>query len=294
MVTGMPPAETEVTVGLVRSLLEDQRPDLAAIEPTLLANGWDNVSFRLGERLVARFPRRSLAAALIENEARWLPDLAPGLPLPVPVPLFVGEPGRGYPWRWTIVPWIEGNPAVDSDGLDLDACAVDLARFLRALHIPAPSEAPTNPYRGVPLSERHEATVERIERLGDLIDGPVAQRRWERAVSVPNHSGEPVWLHGDLHPNNLLVSDGRISGVIDFGDLTAGDPATDLAIAWIMLPEAGRARFYEEYGLADESTRERAAGWALSLATAYLAFSADTPTMGAIGLTTLDRLLGGD
>lgn len=288
----MPPAETEITVELVRSLLEDQRPDLADREVVLAASGWDNLSFRVGTDLVARFPRRSLAAGLIAHEAHWLPKLAGRLPLPVPTPLFLGRPGRGYPWQWSIVPWLAGRPAAGADTLDLEGCASALGGFLRALHEPAPPDAPENPYRGGPLRQRHEPTVERIDRLADIIDPGAARRRWEQACAAPEHGGPPMWIHGDLHPNNLLVSRGRITAVVDFGDLTGGDPATDLAVAWMLFPSDLRPLFVDAYGKADEPTWERAAGWAISLATAYLAFSADNPVMGEVGKVTLGRVLG--
>lgn len=287
----MPPAETEITVELVRSLLEDQRPDLADREVVLAASGWDNLSFRLGTDLAARFPRRSLAADLIVHEARWLPQLAERLSLPIPTPLFLGRPGHGYPWQWSIVPWLVGRPAAGVDTLDLGACASALGGFLRVLHEPAPPDAPENPYRGGPLQQRHEATMDRIDRLADHFDPGAARRRWEQACVAREHEGPPLWIHGDLHPNNLLVSGDRITAVIDFGDLTAGDPATDLAVAWMLFPTDLRPLFVDAYGGVDEHTWERAAGWALSMATAYLAFSADNRVMAEIGKVTLDRLL---
>ena len=287
----MPPAETEITIDLVRSLLTDQRPDLADLEISPFASGWDNLSFRLGDDFLVRLPRRAMAAELVVNEAHWLPELADRLPLPVPTPVFLGQPGRGYPWHWSIVPWMPGRPATETGELDLDACASDLGGFLRALHHPAPPEAPGNPYRGVPLAERHHAVVERIDRLGELIDSEQVRDRWERACAVAVHEGPPLWIHGDLHPGNLLISDGRISGVIDFGDITSGDPSTDLAVAWMIFPAGVRSVFVESYGGVDEASWERAAGWALSLATGYLSGSADNPAMGEIGMSTIDRVL---
>lgn len=290
MVAGKPPAEVEVTTSLVEAILRAQRPDLAGLGVSALGSGWDNTLFRIGDRLVARFPRRSMSAELIVNEARWLPQLARELPLPIPAPVFVGAPGQGYPWKWSIVPWLDGHPAV-SAWLDLDRCALDMGLFLKELHRPAPPEAPSNPYRGTPLVARHVATIERVEVLGDEVDGSAIRRRWEAACSAPVFSGAPSWIHGDLHPSNILVVDGRVSGVLDFGDLTSGDPATDLALAWMMFPPGPRSRFVEIYGRADEDTWERAAGWALSLAIAHLAHSADDPVMRAVALVTLNRVL---
>jgi aminoglycoside phosphotransferase (APT) family kinase protein len=291
MASNMPAAELDITPALVRSLLDSQLPDLAGAEVTLLANGWDNVLFRVGHALVARLPRRSVAAKLIENEARWLPQLGPRLPLPIPVPLFVGEPVDDYPWRWALVPWIRGNPVGVPDDLDGLRAAQDLGRFLRALHAPAPGDAPENPFRGIPLAARDDATRERIEILGSMVDGPAVLRAWEAALEVPEFNGEPVWLHGDLHPNNLLADGGRLTGVIDFGDITSGDPATDLSVAWMLFPPDLHPGFLEACGGVETGTWERARGWALSLATAYVAHSADNPAMARIGSATLDRLL---
>jgi aminoglycoside phosphotransferase (APT) family kinase protein len=287
----MPAAEVEITASLVESLLRSQRPDFAHLKVTLLANGWDNVSFRVGEALVARFPRREVATRLIENEATWLPMLAPHLSLAVPVPEFVGEPEEGYPWRWAIVPWIPGSPVGVSTDLDLPRAAESLGHFLRALHRPAPPDAPRNPFRGVPLQTRDPATRERILRLRAVVDTTSVSRVWDVAMDSPEFEGVPVWLHGDLHPNNLLASDGRLTGVIDFGDITSGDPATDLSVAWMLFPPDLAIQFRDSYGATDDGTWQRARGWALSLGTAYLAHSADNPTMGRIGETTLQRVL---
>jgi aminoglycoside phosphotransferase (APT) family kinase protein len=291
MASNMPAAELDITPALVRSLLDSQRPDLTDAEVTLLANGWDNVLFRVGHQLVARLPRRAAAANLIENEARWLPQLGPRLPLSIPVPLFVGEPVDDYPWRWTLVPWIPGNPVGIPDDLDGLKAAQDLGSFLRALHAPAPRDAPKNPFRGIPLAARDDATRERIEILGSMVDGPALLRAWEAGLEVPEFNDEPVWLHGDLHPNNLLAHSGRLTGIIDFGDITSGDPATDLSVAWMLFPPELHPGFLEACGGGETQTWQRARGWALSLATAYLAHSADNPAMARIGSATLDRLL---
>lgn len=291
MTTNMPSAEVEITAALVEALLRSQRPDLAHLNATPLANGWDNVSFRIGDSLVARLPRRSVAAQLIENEASWLPALAPHLPLSIPAPEFVGTPDMGYPWSWAIVPWIAGSPVGVSTYLDLPRAAETLGQFLGAMHRPAPPEAPENPFRGVPLKTRDASTRERILRLGSVIDATAALRVWAMTLGSPEFDDPPLWLHGDLHPNNLLASDGLLTGVIDFGDITAGDPATDLSVAWMLFPPDFQATFRDSYGDTDDPTWLRARGWALSLATAYLAHSADDPIMARIGETTLQRVL---
>lgn len=292
MVSDMPAAEVEVGVPLVRDLLADQFPALADRRVSLLANGWDNFMFKVGDDLVARLPRRSLSATLVEHEAEWLPSLAPGLPLPVPAPRHLGQPGRGYPWHWVISPWIEGRPPAAMGSLRDDEASGVLGGFLDALHRPAPPTAPENPYRGIPLRERDVSTRRRLADLAELVDAEHLLTLWETALAAPAHTGEPVWLHGDLHPLNLLAEDGRLTGVIDFGDLTSGDPATDLAIAWMLFDEPDRARFRAAYEKADDATWERARGWAITLATSHLANSANNPRMAAVGAVTIERLTG--
>lgn len=292
-VGNMPEAEVEVTVDVVRRLLERQRPDIAGHEVVPLAFGWDNVSFRIGTDLVARLPRRAIAVGLLRNEARWLPGLAAGLSLPIPAPVFVGEPGAGYPWPWSLVPFIPGEPAATTVGLDQERCARQLGEFLAALHQPAPRDAPANPYRGIPLTGRDAGVRERLEALADLVDRPRLESLWDQAMSAPPYTGSAPWIHGDLHPLNLLVVEGSLSGVIDFGDLTAGDPATDLAVGWMLFDSAHRARFRSSYGGGDHATWARARGWALSLGLAYLAHSADNPAMSETGSRTLAEVASG-
>lgn len=286
----MPPAEVEASGSLVTALLQDQRPELSHLPVVAIGFGWDNFSFRVGDDLVARLPRRKAAVRLVENEVRWLPEIASRLPLPVPAPLFAGDPGRGYPWPWTLAPWIPGERASSSAELDAVTTAGDLGAFLRALHRPAPRDAPRNPYRGIPLQERDRATRERIQALASRESEP-ALSLWNTAISEPPYEGPPVWIHGDLHPANLLTIDGRLSGVVDFGDITSGDPATDLAVAWMLLPAGDRTRFRDAYGGADDDAWTRARAWALSLALAMLFNSADNEEMESIGRTTLSSVL---
>lgn len=288
--TDMPGAEVEIDADLVRALVESQYPDLASLPVTHLSNGWDNVSFRLGRDRVVRLPRREIAVRLIEHEATWLPILAPSLPLPVPVPERVGRPGEGYPWPWLIVPFLPGTPAAIADEVDHAACANLMASFLRALHQPAPPDHPLNPYRGTPLDAREEPLRQRLPLL-DRHERDVVTRLWEESLASPVHDGAPMWIHGDLHPLNVLVENAVVSGVIDFGDITGGDPATDLAIVWNLLAPVQR-EFWSLYG-GDEALRLRARGWAIHLGLAYLANSADNPVMAAIGRSTIESVVAG-
>lgn len=289
----MPAAEIEVTPALVERLLAKQKPELADHPIELLSHGWDNVSFLIGSDLVARLPRRRLAAGLIANEVRWLPELAPSLPLPIPAPVFHGGPGAGYPWEWLIAPLLPGESASSAAGIDFETCARQLGSFLSSLHQPAPEDAPANPFRGGPLSDRDSSTRERLESLSNEVASDSLLEVWYRAVAAPRHEGPALWLHGDAHAGNLLVSAGELSAVIDFGDITGGDPATDLAVAWIFLPPEHRDVFWSAYGVRDEDLELRSRGWALSLGTAYLAHSADNPEMHAMGTKALAAVLEG-
>jgi len=293
----MPAAEVDVSPDLVRQLLATQHPDLADLPITVLANGWDNVMCRVGSELLARMPRRAAAAELVRHEQRWLPVLAPRLPLPVPAPVRVGRPGLGYPWSWSIVPLIPGQVAASTPAADPRQAATDLGGFLAALHTPAASDAPTHTTRGIPLADRRKTLAANLELLGETVDRPTVTRAWASALGAPRWDGPPIWLHGDLHPANILVHDGRISGVIDFGDITGGDPASDLCVAWMLLPADCHDTFRDAYRAADghgadDATWMRARGWALALSLVFLAHSADNPQLYGIGRRTLDTVLG--
>ena len=252
----------EPNEALVRALLRDQHPDLAGRALTAVPGGWDNAMWRLGDDLAVRMPRTGRAPSLLRAEQRWLPLLAPHLPLPVPTPVRVGEPSPRFPFTWSVVQWVHGEPA-DQSPVTGAAAARTLARFLGALHRPAPADAPRNAAHGGPLrlldldawrpAGRDDRAVERLRRV------------WERALAAPEWGGPALWVHGDLHPANALVADGNLCGVVDFGDMCAGDPATDLAAAWVLLPDGASDAFLDayagEHGLT-EATVRRAQGWA--------------------------------
>lgn len=300
-----PEADIPVDAALVAALIAAQHPDLAG-PLRLVADGWDNVIYRLGDDLAVRVPRRTVAAQLIANEQAWLPALAGRLPVAVPVPVRVGVPSDAFPWAWSIVRWLDGVDGADVSGAQRDPLAEPLAEFVAALHIPAPvgSSAtdllpvpvPHNPVRGVPLATREEPVRERIGRLADRHDVAPLVAVWERAVAAPLWNGPPIWLHGDLHPGNLLLSSAeprRLAAVIDFGDLTAGDPATDLATAWLTFEPDARARFrtrLQQLAPVDDDTWTRAAGWAVAMGTALAAHSDDNPRMAALGRHALTQL----
>jgi aminoglycoside phosphotransferase (APT) family kinase protein len=295
--TGKPPVEAILDAPLVRALLEEQHPDLAHLSIVLADEGWDNMLFRLGHDLVVRMPRRALAASLVAREQRWLPDFAPQLPLPVPAPLRVGHPGCGYPWAWSITRWFDGQSALAAPPHDLDATARVVGEFLRALHRPAPADAPPNPWRGVPLHERTESFHHNLDRIASIVDQQLVRERWNQVVSARPWPGPPLWIHGDLHPGNLVVDDGRVIAVVDFGDLTAGDPATDLAIMWALLPPTLHPRFLDAVSGAtyriDEDMVMRSRGWAMSFAVAVMASEGDHTPLGALSRRTLEEIVFG-
>jgi aminoglycoside phosphotransferase (APT) family kinase protein len=284
-----PAAEIHIDEALVRNLLRDQRPDLAELPVAVVANGWDNAVVRIGDEWMARLPRREMAAVLITHEQRWLPALAPLLPLPVPVPEFVGSPSADYPWSWSIGRWLPGRSAAEAPPRDQSATADVLGDFVRAMHRPAPPDAPANPFRGVALESRAAAVGDRVVALESRVDAARTLMVWQQLLATPAWNGPPLWLHGDLHPSNMLTLDGRLSAIIDFGDLTAGDPATDLAVAWMMFDAAHRPRFRAAIDV-DDHTWMRAAGWALNLSLAYLTGD-DSTSMPGIGRTTLTEVL---
>jgi len=261
---GTPGRDFEVTCDLVTALLEDQHRDLAHFEPRLADEGWDNFMFRLGDDLAVRLPRRAAMANLIYHEQTWLPGLAAQLPIRVPAPFRVGIPACGYPWRWSVVPWLAGQPA-DQNG-PAQSQATSWGKFLRSLHVPAPPDAPINPVRGVPLSQRAHAVEERMGRLSSRTRSITARIRqiWEAGSNAPMDA-PATWLHGDLHPRNVLVEQGSISGVIDWGDMTSGDCATDLASIWMLFSDPGaRDHVLAAYTQCSEATLQRAQAWAVS------------------------------
>lgn len=280
----MPAAEVDITVDLVRTLLSEQHPDIADLSISELANGWDNVIFRLGNELTVRLPRREMAARLIDHEQTVLPGLAQILPIPIPAPIRVGRPASGYPWSWSVNPWIPGTIAATTPFADTTREARRLGGFMAKLHASAPADAPSNPYRGHFIGEN---TAVNVERAALLEWGHEMLVRWHELVDVESWPHAPTWIHGDLHGANVLVDDREISGVIDFGDVCAGDPATDLSIAWSMFGADDREVFRAAAGagehVVDDATWQRAEAWALHFAVIYTVHSADNPTMGAIG-----------
>ncbi len=298
--------DVAIDEALVRALLNEQHPDLAGLDVRQGPAGWDFEVWRLGDELAMRLPLTPRGPELVVKEHRWLPLLAPRLPLPVPTPLRIGEPSARFPKPWTVAVWVPGAPADRVPISDGRRAADALAGFLRALHQTAPAEAPTSSDRGVPLNTLTAGFDEGLRSLtGDAAAGLTAdvaadvRRVWDEAVAAPDWAGPPLWLHGDLHPANVVVSDGTLSGVIDFGDLCAGDPAADLAAAWVLLPAGAAAPCLDAYARADEATIRRARGVAVLRALGLLQVGlagergllGGKPTWLPAGRATLDRVL---
>ena len=282
---GMPPATVQVSAAVVRSLLRDQRPDLAGRALVRVANGWDNATFRLGDDLAVRLPRRAEAVPLILHEQRYLPGVTERSPVPVPVPVHAGRPTPDFPWPWSIVRWIPGAAAADVGPAGRGPAAEGLAAFLLSLHVPAETGVPVNPFRGVLLGDRDVAVRERLEDRERYPRAAELSALWARACAAEAWEGPAMMLHGDLHPGNILLgTDGSLAGVIDFGDVGAGDPAVDLAVGWLMFDAGARQRFIDALGSSvDRDIWTRARGWALVLSTAMLSNSDDNPRMFSVG-----------
>jgi len=274
----------DIDVSLVRRLIATQFPQWAdlPIEPVEVG-GWDNKTFHLGAHMTVRLPSAASYAQQVEKEHRWLPKLAPLLPLPIPVPLAKGTPAEGYPWQWSVYRWLEGETATVERIVDLRQFATTLAHFLTALYRINPADGPPpgqhNFFRGGPLRVYDGETRQALIALEGEIDTEAANAVWEAALAATWH-GSPVWFHGDIAWENLLVEDGRLSAVIDFGTSGVGDPSCDLAIAWTLFEGESRDAFRTAIQL-DEATWARGRGWTLWKALITLAGHVDNNSLEA-------------
>lgn len=287
MSPGIPDAEVSIDVDLARRLIEQQCPRWSHLPVSAADSGWDNVMFRLGDSLALRLPRRIAAVASIACQYRWLPEVAARLPLAVPQSLFVGEPSADYPYPWLVVSWLPGAPAART------AVAPgqwqSLLGFFEALHQPPPPALPRNPFRGIALSGKQAALAPRLERIEPRLWSPVLAALWQRALSAPP-TRQATWIHGDLHARNVLVDgQGRFTAVVDWGDLSQGDPAVDLAAVWSLLPEpADRQHCLLTH--ADPASWLRAAGWACFLGVVLVDSAGDDWEQATMGHDILKRL----
>lgn len=256
----------KIDAAFVGRLVAAQFPQWGHLEVRPVAfGGNNNRSFHLGPDMSVRLPRAWSYAAQVDKEQAWLPRLAPQLPLPIPQPLALGQPADGYPWRWSIYRWIDGETASAERVPDMPAFARDLAAFLKALQgldtTGGPAPGPHNFLRGLSPGVYDAQTREALADLEGEIDTALAREVWEAALAS-QWENPPVWSHGDVAAGNLLVSEGRLSAVIDWGIMSVGDPACDLAIAWTLFDAEARAAFREALPL-DSATWARGRGWTL-------------------------------
>jgi aminoglycoside phosphotransferase (APT) family kinase protein len=259
---GPPAAEVTISRELVRTLLAEQHPELADRDIAGPFEGFDMAVFRLGEDLAVRLPRHRDSVQSLESETRWIRQLSDRWTFPTQRIVRVGGPGAGYPWCWAVTSWLPGELAADRP-LD-PAAAPALGRALAEIHQPAPADAPFNSEQSVRLAAREPVLQRVLPQLpaagaprGLMVDLAAAAALWRRAIAVPDDA-PPVWIHADLHPFNVISLGGRFGGIIDWSDISGGDPAVDLGFLQLLLPAAAVATAFDSYGGVDPATASRA------------------------------------
>jgi aminoglycoside phosphotransferase (APT) family kinase protein len=272
----------DITADLVERLVAAQFPQWVGLAVTPVeVDGNDNTTFRLGAAMSVRLPSADAYAAQVDKEQRWLPVLAPRLPVAIPTPLGRGEPGPLFPRPWSVYVWLDGDLLTAERVPDPAALAADLAGFLAALYAGEPDGPPPGAHsfsRGGPVATWDEQTRVLVAGLGDTVDAAGALAVWEAALANPA-AASPVWVHGDVTGTNLLVRDGRLAGVLDFGCSAVGDPACDLTIAWTFFAGESRDRFVRSVPV-EPSAWARARGWALWKALLHLDGDRTRPGLG--------------
>ena len=288
--------EVDVDHALVQQLVSAQFPRWTALPLSEVKSaGTDNYLYRLGNDMAVKLPRYSKAALQAEKEHIWLPLFAAKLPLAIPDPLAQGEPGLDYPFRWSVNRWIDGENAIIAPPDNLQEAAKSLAGFIAALQAIDPAKGPLpgehNFGRGVPLAERDERVRTSIQELGSLIDAQTVMLEWEKSLHAPVWDRPPVWIHGDIHAGNLIVKEGKVRAVIDFGGLCVGDPACEMILAWNMFDRNARATFREALNV-DDATWARGRGWALSVSLIALPYYLHTnPVIVESSWRMIEKLL---
>lgn len=286
MTTAMHAGEFDVTLALVTDLVATQFPQWQSLPLVRVASGGtDNIIYRLGDTLAVRLPRIDWAAPQVPIECRWLPYLAPQLPFAIPTPIAQGAPSATYPWPWYIYHWLPGQALAQATDVDMPRLAHDLATWIRAMHLIEPRDGPhagmANHGRGLPLTHenRDSRTRQHIKQCADVLDTDMAMTMWHEALVTPAWQDAPVWVHGDLNSGNVLVANGRLAAIIDFGCMGIGDPAVDLLAAWDVRGDATyRATLRAAVGY-DDATWVRGRAWAFSVAVIALPYYRQTNPM---------------
>lgn len=285
--------ENEFTIDecLVRTLLKDQCPEWVDLPLNpIKSSGTDHALFRLGNEYVVRLPRLDGANENINKEYQWVPKLAKLVATPLSTPLFMGKPNEHYPSVWIITQWLDGyNPTFEQEN-EYQQLAKDLAYFLNDLHKVKLDQGPYS-RRGVPLCQLNEETQNAIDKLEEDIDIQAINALWKKLSNTPSFDQNPVWVHGDFLPGNILVQNNRLKAVIDFSDVGIGDPACDLVIAWSLLKPYSRKIFREHLDNIDDNTWERARGWALSISLIMLPYyKHSNPTLARLARQMIENV----
>jgi len=288
--------ELEIDEALVRTLLENQCPHWENLPvKALSSSGTDNALFRLGEDYIVRLPRIEWAPGSIERsinkEYEWIPKIAQCLTIPVSAPVFKGKPDKHYPWPWLIAKWHDGqNPDFEQEN-EYNLLAKDLAGFINSLHAIRMTNGPLS-RRGVPLKKLDLETSTALNALQQDMDTQALAALWEHLSNMPQWDKEPVWVHGDFLPGNIITQNKRLSAVIDFTDTGTGDPACDLVIAWSLLNKQSRKVFKDHLKNIDENTWQRGRGWALSIAVIMLPYYKNSnPVLATLARRMIDNVM---
>jgi aminoglycoside phosphotransferase (APT) family kinase protein len=284
--------EIKIDKMLVHHLIKEQCPQWQHLPLTpLVSSGTDHALFRLGHEYVIRLPRIDWAVASLDKEFKWLGQIATFLKTPISTPVYKGHPDKSYPWPWIVLEWNQGHNPEFETGNEYEYLAQDLAIFLNELHV---IKLPNGPLsrRGVPLKELDEETTKAIGELKEDIDVPSVSTLWHQLSQISSWTHEPVWIHGDFLPGNILVQNNRLSAVIDFSDLGIGDPACDMIIAWALFNSHSRNVFRNHLKNIDNNTWERGRGWALSIALIMLPYyKHSNPTLAKLAKRIIENVL---
>ncbi len=283
--------EIDIDTALVQKLLENQFPSWAGLPLGVIRpEGTDNAMYKLGSDKVIRLPRMEKSAVNVEKELLWLPTLSPLLPIEIPRILGKGNSEVGYPFPWLICRWLKGKNPDTENILDHHQAAIDLGNFVSAMQKINSTNGPKCS-RGQPLSSRDQETRQSITLLSDIYDTKLLTHIWQSVVETPVWSGDPVWIHGDLHAGNLLAENGRVTAVVDFGTMGVGDPACDIMVAWTLLTRETR-EIFRSIVQPDDATWARGRGWALHLGiVGYPYYRTSNPIFACVAKRAIDEVL---